>query len=268
MRCQLKFGGTSSPNAVRHLWKLQASKPRGIWELSFVQDSALCGIQPFSTFFFFFLSTFGRGKTGSLPVSCFLSDVFPQAGMQEACQAGRPEHWHGKHLWLKTLPLLRHFHLLHWTEPLVKIFSCHHPHGDAERQRQAAECRLEHSQAMEEWIESFMPSSGCDFWLDSSLVNILMAPILGLWNGLAGLGGQKRFEVPLRNTETVGCESLWAVGHGLFCLRSAPNTAGPWPIAWASGDRFHHENSFGHAIQGNLFFDLDGKVAYPYQFGP
>lgn len=41
--------------------------------------------------FFFFFSTFGREKTGSLPVSCFLSDVFPQAGMQEACQAGRPE---------------------------------------------------------------------------------------------------------------------------------------------------------------------------------
>lgn len=267
MRCQLKFGGTSSSNAVRHLWKLQASKPWGIWELSFVQDSALCGIQPFSTFFFFFFLLLAGGRQVPSLFLVFCQTFFPRQACRRHARLVGWSHWHGKHLWLKTSPLLRHFHLLCWTEPLVKISSCHHPHGDAEGQRQAAERHLEHGQAMEEWIESFMPSSGCDFWLDSSLVNILMAPILGLWNGLAGLGGQKWFEVPLRNTETVGCESLWAVGHGLPCLHSAPNTTGLWPIAWAAGGRFHHEKSFGHTLQGNLFLDLDGKAATHISLG-
>lgn len=39
-----------------------------------------------------------------------------------------------------------------------------------------------------------MPSSGCDFWLCLSLVNILMAPVLGLRNGLAGLGDRIRLK--------------------------------------------------------------------------
>lgn len=85
----MKFGVTSS-NAARHLWKPQALTLLGVWELPFVQDTTLCQIQPFFTFFFFFF-TFGSGEISSLPVFWVLSDVFPQASMQEAFQVGRPE---------------------------------------------------------------------------------------------------------------------------------------------------------------------------------
>lgn len=84
-------------NLVGHLLMqsdtFESPRPQSCWEyeschlfrtLLFVGSSL-------SSPFFFLLFTFGRQQTGSLPVSCFLSDVFPQAGMQEACQIGRPE---------------------------------------------------------------------------------------------------------------------------------------------------------------------------------
>lgn len=45
----------------------------------------------FIHFFFLFFFTFGSGEISSLPVFWVLSDVFPQASMQEAFQVGRPE---------------------------------------------------------------------------------------------------------------------------------------------------------------------------------
>lgn len=65
-------------------------------------------------------------------------------------------------------------------------------------------------------------------------------PGLMKWVGWAG--GQKWFEVPLRNMEAVGGESLWEKGRCLLCLCSAPNTAGPRPVAWAPWDCFDAES--------------------------
>lgn len=76
-----------------------------------------------------------------------------------------------------------------------------------------------------------MPSHGCDFWLGLNLLNSDGAyPGLMKWIGLAG--GQKWFEVPLCNMDTVGDESLWDRGHCLLCVCPAPNITELHPIAW------------------------------------
>lgn len=189
-------------NLVGHLLMqsdtFENPRPQSCWEYEtchLFRTLLFMGSSLSPTFFFFFSLLGGSRQVPSLFL-VFYQTFFPRQACRRHARLVGQSHWHGKHLWLKTSPLLRHFHLLHWTEPLVKITSCHHPPSDAARQRQAAEYQLEHSQAMEEWIESFMPSSGCDFWLGLSLVNILMAPVLGLWNGSARLGDRSGLKCP------------------------------------------------------------------------
>lgn len=50
-----------------------------LWDLAFLH------------LFFFLVFIFNRRRTGSVLVSCFLSDIFHQAGTQEASQVGRLE---------------------------------------------------------------------------------------------------------------------------------------------------------------------------------
>lgn len=98
----------------------------GLWELQFVQDTTLCQIHLFFNFFFLFPFTSGSGEIGSLPVFEFCQMFFLRQACSRHSRLVGQSQWHRKHLWLKTLPLHRQFNLHHWTEPLVKISSCHH----------------------------------------------------------------------------------------------------------------------------------------------
>lgn len=153
-----------------------------LWDLAFVH----------LFYFFLLVFIFNRGRQVPSLFLVFCQTFFTRQACRRQARLVGQSHWHRKHLWLKTSPLLRCFQLLHWTEPLVKIVLCHYPPSDAARQRQAAEYRLEYSQAMEEWIESFMPSSGCDFWL---------VPVLVLWNGLARLGDRSGLKCSWKHLE-------------------------------------------------------------------
>lgn len=213
-----------------------------MWELPFVQDSTLCGIQPFSTFFSFFV-TFGRGKTGSLAVSCFLVRCFSPGGHAggNARLVGQ-SHWHRKQLWLKTSPLFRRFHLLHWT-----VFGKNHfvPPPSQWYSEAETSCRIP---------AGAQPGYGRVNWVIHAQQRMCFlaglesgehtgGACLGLMKWLGWSRGQKWFQVPLRNMEAILGESLWEGGHcSALVQHLTPQALDLWPITWAPWDCFCAES--------------------------
>lgn len=91
MRCQLKFGGAFSSSAVKTPLKPPSLKAVGNTRATIWSRLTIYEIQPLLTSFFLFFLLLAKGRQVPSLFLVFLSDVFPQAGMHEVCQVGRPE---------------------------------------------------------------------------------------------------------------------------------------------------------------------------------